>query len=132
MRAVSLYKVCRRTQQCLEGASDCWGNSFPQTILFFATPSYHRVISDLHSLKLRASHHIRCCWCVTWLAWLRNLSAGCASTIFRSENGRREFFFFNRWLHRISRILAVLGYEGIKKATPVVLHPKRKSSAHSL
>ena len=41
-------------------------------------------------------------------------------------------FFFNRWLHRISRILAVLGYEGIKKATPVVLHPKRKSSAHSL
>ena len=42
------------------------------------------------------------------------------------------FFFFNRWLHRISRILAVLGYEGIKKATPVVLHPKRKSSAHSL
>ena len=42
------------------------------------------------------------------------------------------FFFFNRWLHRISRILAVLGYEGIKQATPVVLHPKRKSSAHSL
>ena len=42
------------------------------------------------------------------------------------------FFFFNRWLHRISRILAVLGYEGIKNATPVVLHPKRKSSAHSL
>ena len=41
-------------------------------------------------------------------------------------------FFFNRWLHRISRILAVLGYEGIKNATPVVLHPKRKSSAHSL
>ena len=41
-------------------------------------------------------------------------------------------FFFNRWLHRISRILAVLGYEGIKKATPVVLHPKGKSSAHSL
>ena len=43
-----------------------------------------------------------------------------------------SFFFFNRWLQRISRILAVLGYEGIKKATPVVLHPKRKSSAHSL
>ena len=42
------------------------------------------------------------------------------------------FFFLNRWLHRISRILAVLGYEGIKKATPVVLHPKGKSSAHSL
>ena len=46
--------------------------------------------------------------------------------------GRVSFFFFNRWLHRISRILAVLGYEGIKKATPVVLHPKGKSSAHSL
>ena len=45
---------------------------------------------------------------------------------------RKRFFFLNRWLHRISRILAVLGYEGIKKATPVVLHPKRKSSAHSL
>ena len=43
-----------------------------------------------------------------------------------------DLFFFNRWLHRISRILAVLGYEGIKQATPVVLHPKRKSSAHSL
>ena len=28
------------------------------------------------------------------------------------------FFFFNRWLQRISRILAVLGYEGIKQATP--------------
>ena len=42
------------------------------------------------------------------------------------------FFFFNRWLQRISRILAVLGYEGIKQATPVVLRPKRKSSAHSL
>ena len=41
-------------------------------------------------------------------------------------------FFFNRWLQRISRILAVLGYEGIKQATPVVLRPKRKSSAHSL
>ena len=45
---------------------------------------------------------------------------------------RPVFFFFNRWLHRISRILAVLGYEGIKQATPVVLRPKRKSSAHSL
>ena len=43
-----------------------------------------------------------------------------------------DFFFFNRWLQRISRILAVLGYEGIKQATPVVLRPKRKSSAHSL
>ena len=43
-----------------------------------------------------------------------------------------SFFFFNRWLQRISRILAVLGYEGIKQATPVVLRPKRKSSAHSL
>ena len=42
------------------------------------------------------------------------------------------FFFLNRWLQRISRILAVLGYEGIKQATPVVLRPKRKSSAHSL
>ena len=54
------------------------------------------------------------------------------------EETRREapcyffIFFLNRWLHRISRILAVLGYEGIKKATPVVLHPKGKSSAHSL
>ena len=46
--------------------------------------------------------------------------------------GSGNFFFFNRWLHRISRILAVLGYEGIKQATPVVLRPKRKSSAHSL
>ena len=43
-----------------------------------------------------------------------------------------KFFFLNRWLQRISRILAVLGYEGIKQATPVVLRPKRKSSAHSL
>ena len=43
-----------------------------------------------------------------------------------------DFFFFNRWLQRISRILAVLGYEGIKRATPEVLRPKRKSSAHSL
>ena len=43
-----------------------------------------------------------------------------------------DFFFFNRWLQRISRILAVLGYEGIKQATPVVLRPKRKSRAHSL
>ena len=41
-----------------------------------------------------------------------------------------EFFFLNRWLQRISGILAVLGYEGIKQATPVVLRPKRKSSAH--
>ena len=39
-------------------------------------------------------------------------------------------FFFNRWLHRISRILAVLDYEGVKQATPEVLRPKRKSSAH--
>ena len=39
---------------------------------------------------------------------------------------------FNRWLHRISRILAVLDYEGVKQATPEVLRPKRKSSAHSL
>ena len=31
------------------------------------------------------------------------------------------FFFFNRWLQRISRILAVLGYKGIKQATPMVL-----------
>ena len=46
--------------------------------------------------------------------------------------GARAVFFFNRWLQRISRILAVLGYEGIKQATPVVLRPKRKSSAHSL
>ena len=43
-----------------------------------------------------------------------------------------SIFFFYRWLQRISRILAVLGYEGIKQATPVVLRPKRKSSAHSL
>ena len=41
-------------------------------------------------------------------------------------------FFFNRWLHRISRILAVLDYEGVKQATPEVLRPKGKSSAHSL
>ena len=34
------------------------------------------------------------------------------------------FFFFNRWLQRISRILAVLGYEGNKQATPVVLRPR--------
>ena len=39
-------------------------------------------------------------------------------------------FFFNRWLHRISRILAVLDYEGVKQATPEVLRPERKSSAH--
>ena len=26
-----------------------------------------------------------------------------------------SFFFFNRWLQRISRILAVLGYEGVKQ-----------------
>ena len=45
---------------------------------------------------------------------------------------RNASFFFNRWLHRISRILAVLGYEGVKQATPEVLRPKRKSSAHSL
>ena len=45
--------------------------------------------------------------------------------------GRVSFlFFFNRWLHRISRILAVLDYEGGKQATPEVLRPKRKSSAH--
>ena len=52
----------------------------------------------------------------------------------RGENRlwKRVTLFFNRWLHRISRTLAVLGYEGIKKATPVVLHPKGKSSAHSL
>ena len=39
-------------------------------------------------------------------------------------------FFFNGWLHRISRILAILDYEGVKQATPEVLRPKRKSSAH--
>ena len=42
----------------------------------------------------------------------------------------RRFFVFFRWLHRISRILAVLDYEGVKQATPEVLRPKRKSSAH--
>ena len=35
-------------------------------------------------------------------------------------NEQDKRFFFNRWLHRISRILAVLGYEGIKNATPVM------------
>ena len=44
--------------------------------------------------------------------------------------GCYQFFFLNRWLHRISRILAVLDYEGVKQATPEVLRPKRKSSAH--
>ena len=53
-------------------------------------------------------------------------------TFHQSVLAQKTFFFFYRWLHRISRILAVLGYEGIKKATPVVLHPKGKSSAHSL
>ena len=46
--------------------------------------------------------------------------------------GCGPLFFFNRWLHRISRILAVLDYEVVKQATPEVLRPKRKSSAHSL
>ena len=41
---------------------------------------------------------------------------------------RKNFFFFNRWLQRISRILAVLGYEGIKQATPVVLRCVPKES----
>ena len=52
-------------------------------------------------------------------------------SVYVSDRGKKHqrsvrVFFFNRWLHRISRILAVLGYEGIKKATPVVLkkHPK--------
>ena len=49
-----------------------------------------------------------------------------------SKNILQRIFFFYRWLHRISRILAVLDYEGVKQATPEVLRPKRKSSAHSL
>ena len=60
-----------------------------------------------------------------WLVW-QNLLC------FLRASVRDFYFFFNRWLQRISRILAVLGYEGIKQATPVVLRPKRKSSAHSL
>ena len=75
---------------------------------------------------LWSCHHIR---------WLREKQSDATprvqiSYFFSSHDS--VFFFFNRWLQRISRILAVLGYEGIKQATPVVLRPKRKSSAHSL
>ena len=52
------------------------------------------------------------------------------NVFFLQTSGEALFFFFNRWLHRISRILAVLDYEGVKQATPEVLRPKRKSSAH--
>ena len=55
-----------------------------------------------------------------------------ASHLRTKMEGEEYMDFFNRWLHRISRILAGLGYEGIKQAIPVVLRPKRKSSAHSL
>ena len=80
-------------------------------------------------------HPVSCCWNSLLLLIVDLLSSEMTTEEIdflkgSIENKECELFFLNRWLHRISRILAVLDYEGVKQATREVLRPKRKSSAH--